>query len=91
MRSKIRTVCWILLAVFFVLYCVAAIHLGKNTIITIAPAMITSVCALHLFVDWLYGDYLFYYFGHLIEKTEDINQTQIDDMKRELEEMKRKE
>ena len=91
MRSKIREVCWILLVVCCALYIVVAVNFGKYTIIAITPAIIASLCALHLFFDWLYGDYIFYCFGHVIIKTDTDMQTEIDEMMtRELEEVKRR-
>jgi len=90
MSSKIRKICWILFVVSFALYCVVAVNWGKNSFVTVGAAFICSLCLLHLFIEWMWGDYLFHYFGHVVAKIDTDMQIEINDMIREQEEMKRK-
>ena len=90
MRSKIRTVCWILLVVFHVVYVVAAVNWGKFSAVATGAALMSALCVAFLFFEWLFRDYFDCLICYMIEKTNTDHQTQIDDMERELEEMRQK-
>jgi len=72
-------------------YVIAAINWGKHSNVAMGAALMTAWCALFLFFEWRFRDYFEDLIVYMVGKTDTDLHTEIDDMIRELEEMKQKE